>query len=99
MRVDVTEQFPFLVTKLGGTTTTEYRSDMGQDMNVPKFNAESSFYKTSYSYYSVDYHRQVNQGICLANTVYNRCTWLAFCCREYHEPWCCKEFGGRCRLL
>jgi len=34
-----------------------------------------------------------------ASPVYNRCTWLNFCCFKYGDAWCCREFCGRCRLL
>ena len=58
VRVDVTEEFPFLVTKLyhimiGNAARLRKRRNRKNTMNIPEFTAQASLYRTSNSYRSL----------------------------------------------
>ncbi len=72
-------------------------------MNIPGFTAEASLYRTPNCYTETQgLERQsdpVEPQTHLWPPVYNQCTWLIFCCIEYDDLRCCKEFHERCLLL
>jgi hypothetical protein len=72
-------------------------------MNMPGFSAGASLYPAGDSYAALqaaacggDY---LIRQAAVYPPVYNRCTWLDFCCHEYRDPWCCLQFWSGCRLL
>jgi hypothetical protein len=67
-------------------------------MTLPGFTADMSLYRTRTAYSGGGAPERRTEGVWAQQVpqVPNRCTWLAFCCREHLYPWCCELFWRRC---